>query len=1072
MAQEFTPQQINKIMDFVSNAVMRQKYDPYKETQKGTTLTSVVDLENHLKSINDVSGKLVRGFRDLLKIPRSVNDVFKDVERLVHDSTSRYAEEINKLTKANIESIKTHGANSKAVKQQTEGLVKSVNALKSLKESAKSASYLQETQLKASGRKTELENKSGRSVKEEQELKDIVELLKTDGEFTKTFASERNAIKIMLKDAIDGIEQMPADMQANMKTYLDELKAIQSSVEHGNIITTEQVRLLDKSVDIQSAILKSSDVANQKMMEHLGAVESQYKAMALAIGGMAVAVGKSVNSATLSRQGANLADNNFFTALRMGISASEMHGLAKTNTTELGLFSGSFNAGDALNDSGLMSDLQDTARKMGLIGVEGAKTALETFNFQLRSGNYDITDTKAERIQSAETFLNAVKHGAARIHMPLDEYVSEIKGLMDSGDLSPLMDQLDKSGLSGDAYTSALIENVTAIKANIRNLGLNSNYLKLGIELQKKASSQGFEELIRGKVGASIGLSTIQSFTGQKFTKEDTDLLMRFQDVKNLNLFEKDEQTRILDLLAPFKKEQDEILSRRAKGIENPGDMERLAMANTMLSIVPSDVTSQATLEMARESKRLRDSNLENKLPDGTTPMVNENKNALAEITQPLSRIEQYLLDIQKVVTGALSSPLGSLAGGAMGFAGSMAVEAAGGAGTLWAAKKMGLLKPDADPKTSGKGIGNILKGKKGKVLIAAGIAAALYGTYNYLSADGGGDASVMSGGGGTGGAGSIVGPNGEITNAEFSIQNAVLNIAGVSSSITGNKSEDDIEKLATYGSLGIAGLTVGSSLWADKAKIAASQGMKGKGLAMLKSGGMGLAKAHVGYSVASAGFEAAASGFETDTDQYAKYFGADAGDSVMEDLSVRTMGLTHDFFAKFGNAITFGYADLQTVQERLASDPEVRDTSVGMMGSFFDTIFGVNDQAEEALESNPYIHWIDENSGLSLPSKTEVQEEKAKAQVKTEEEKVDELKNEEIKEFMTTVVGFFEKIGDFTGWWRSKNSQEEIAARNKEDVERDQAEAIHSRVDAGSVRVNDALNRGLARVKNSGNIF
>lgn len=1062
MAEEqLTRQQMNKIMSFVDTAMMRQKFGSEKGEQKETGLKSLTDLENQIKDMNDVTGRLARGFRDLLKLPKSINQVFSDIEKIVYDSTSNYAQTINKISKINLQSIKTHGANSDAIKNQTKSILRSVHALSDFRDNAKKYNEITDLITKTKGRKEEIEKKPSSNItsSEKVELASIKSAELARDQFKKDINLQIEEIK----EVLAGDNSLTDEMKQAFEQYKDTLNGIHESIRNGEQISADNLKTSDELLAVNKAQLQVTSITNTHFKEYIQSAQAQGKAMALAIGAMAVSIGKGINASTLSRQGANLADDNFVTAARMGLSPSELHSVTRTSATELGMAAGTFNAGDALGQSGFMTDLQTTARQIGLIGVEGAKAALETFNFQLRSGMYNMSDTNEQRVQSAETFLKAVKYGAAQINVPIDEYMGEIKQLMDSGDLSPIMDQLDKTGLTGDAYTSALVENVTAIKANIKNLGLNSNYLKLGLEMRKKAGGQGLEELIRGRVGASIGLSTVQSFTGQKFSKEDKDLLMRFQDVKDLNLFQEPEQKRILNLLAPFKKEQDEILSRRAKGIAKPGDMERLAMANTMLAVAPSDVTSQATLEMARESQRVRDANEKNKKPDGSTPMVNKSEEALQGIMEPLTNFENALLDAAQKIRGAFESPLGAPIGSALGWAGNATAELAGTVGGAYAASKLGLL---GEAGKGGSKMMGMLKGGS-KLALLGGLA---YGAYSLLSSDGGG------GSGGVGGSGSIVGPNGELSNATFSIQSAILNIGNSSQQIgsvsipqntpisteNGNFSSSAVLGVgaAALGTTGLSAVTTGVTKSLSSRLPGPLAGLLTGMLTYNELGedpSVGRAErvgGAVGSGLGSAGgwWAGASAGAA---------LGTAIGGTSLNPMVAGGLGIAGGLAGAY-----LGEAAVQKAGETVGSGLDYMTDSTAelfwQMDKFAEN-FGIGVQETPDIRA---IQWIDENSNASgLPSTMlAAREEDSKNQPKQEEKQVLDIKTEEVKDFINKVTGFFENISNIGSLMLGLNKQKVLDERTEKQIAADAAASAQARVDSGKARVNDAVNRAVAK--------
>lgn len=795
---------------------MRQKFRSETVEINDDQLKSISELDKQVKNMSDVTGKLIRGFKDLIKLPKTVNSAFNDIEKIVYNSTSKYADDINRLNKANLDAIRVHGINSQAIKNQTASLLSSVQTLKDFKESAKDLNFLLEKRDKLA---SEIKSDPEKAKAYEAALKVI------DGDIKKmSDEMSKNLVDVNLNT-----QNMTEEMQEAMADYTKKLSDIIAELKESDLDKRKPIEIenISKILVGKMSQVNTTEQATEYLKKYLSEAESQIKGFISAATAMITSVGKGINTALLSRLGTNLAENNFITAVRMGLSPTELNSVARTSTTELGLASGSFNAGDVMSQSGLMVQMQDSARKIGLIGAEGTKAALETFNFQLRSGQYNPEASEKERISSTDTFLQAVKLGAAKIHAMPDEYLNEMKDLMDSGYLIPIMDQLDRMpGLKGDQYVSALLENVAATKANIRNLGLNSSYLKMGLELQRKAGSAGFEEYLRGKIGTSISASALSSFTGMKLSESDKELLQRYQDVKNINLIEdENDRKRIMEILRSPGKIRDNILVRRGRGEDVSSDMARMTLTNTLMSILPSDAINETNIQMAREAERLSKEVDESKKIDGTTPLVNQTEKALSSIIEPLNLFETALLDAEQKIRGAMENPFWSALSSPVAGIGSVLLEGASTAASVALLSKMGLLGGgDGKILTTG-GMGgtprggrglNFLKGS-GKLALYGGAA---YGAYSLLTSNLGGSGNVDSiterG---------ILDSNGEIANASFTIKSGILNIGNAQQQIGSVSVEsippintvseqkdnfsDDIIKNTSLAAIGVSGFTL-----------------------------------------------------------------------------------------------------------------------------------------------------------------------------------------------------------------------------------------------------------------------
>lgn len=1063
---EFTPQQINKIMEFATLTLQRQKFAPEKGDLRDTGMRSLSELENQIKDMNNVTGRLARGFRDLLKMPRSVEQAFNDIEKIIHNSTSKYADDINKLSKASLDAIRTHGANSDAIKNQTKGVLTSIHALKDFRENAITLNKLLEEKSKLDTRKTELVTKGTAATATEK--KELVDIEKALISITEAYENQKTQITEELANVSKGIAMMPDGMRQAMidAGFAQAIMDMQINlIGHDAKLSNDEIQMAGKQLNVLQELSQSMSVTFSQIKEYTKEIQSQGKAMALAAGAMAIAMGKSINDAVLSRQGANLAENNFVAAARMGISPSELNSVAKTSASELGMFSGTYNPGDALDDSGLMVQLQDTARKMGLVGVEGTKMALETFNFQRRSGTYDKDKTPEQRIQSSENFLRAMKSAAVELQMPLDEFSSEVKGLMDSGYLNPLLDKLDNSKLTGDEKDAAAIEQVKAIKANIKQLGYNNDYLKKTLDAQRAATSTGLEQYIRGQIGVSMGVSALDQYLDYDLTEKDRKIFDVVQRTGNDRSLGKEDQIRYQKILADAKTKSFAAL----EGLKVSGTPEEVAKAeaaymrmitfNTMSQLIPTSSLDDQAQMTAYDAYRASKTNEDNTNADGSSPVLNKSKQALEDIIAPLNMFETTLLDIEQKIRGAFSSPIGAPFGAALGWAGNASAEIAGTVVGGFALNKMGLL--------GGAGKGLRMGGRVGALALGA---TALYGGYKYLTSDSGG------GSGSTGGVPTI-GPNGELSNATFSIQHAILNIGSnkmdvgtdttsipiVVSPILDNGNISD----AALSAAGVAslGLTATSLARGTAGTISGKllgpvmgifDGMRtynelGEDSSVGRAERIGGA---VGSGLGSAGgwWAGAAAGAS---------LGAAIGGTSLNPIVAGALGLA-------GGAIG-AYAGEAAVQEAGATAGAAIDYMTDSTAELFWQMdkfaenFGIGVQE---VPDTRAIQWIDENSNASgLPSKViEAQEQKAKLEAKTEEQK-EEIATEDVKAFMDKVSNVLDIIGNYVPWIKAKDTQTEMANKSEADIDKQMAASAKERLDSGIAGFYDKVNRNLDRV-------
>lgn len=1067
---EFTPQQINKIMEFATLTLQRQKFAPEKGDLRDTGMRSLSELENQIKDMNNVTGRLARGFRDLLKMPRSVEQAFNDIEKIIHNSTSKYADDINKLSKASLDAIRTHGANSDAIKNQTKGVLTSIHALKDFRENAITLNKLLEEKSKLDTRKTELVTKGTAATATEK--KELVDIEKALISITEAYENQKTQITEELANVSKGIAMMPDGMRQAMidAGFAQAIMDMQINlIGHDAKLSNDEIQMAGKQLNVLQELSQSMSVTFSQIKEYTKEIQSQGKAMALAAGAMAIAMGKSINDAVLSRQGANLAENNFVAAARMGISPSELNSVAKTSASELGMFSGTYNPGDALDDSGLMVQLQDTARKMGLVGVEGTKMALETFNFQRRSGTYDMDQTQSQRVQSSENFLRAMKSAAVELQMPLDEFSTEVKGLMEAGYLNPLLDQLDKTKLSGDEKDAATIEQVKAIKGNIKQLGYNNDYLKKTLDARREASGQGIEQFIMGQVGVGIGTSALQEFMGRdKISQADIDIFKMVQTIGDPTLLPVEQQKRYQEILADaHQKSMDTMVMYADPKIpkaEKEAALSKLLAFNTMSQAVPaSSIGPEARLE-AYNARRAGDTNAENTKDDGSSPVLNKSEQALADIIAPLNALETTLLDIERSLRGAFSSPIGAPFGAALGWVGNATAEIAGTVAGGLALNKMGLL--------GGAGKGMRMGGRIGALALGA---TALYGGYKYLTSD------SDSGGSGSSGGVPTIGPNGELSNATFSIQHAILNIGSnkmdvgtdttsipiaVSSIPDNGNISDTALSAAGVASLGLTATslargtagTISGKLLGPVMGI--FDGMQtynelGEDSSVGRAERIGGA---VGSGLGSAGgwWAGAAAGAS---------LGAAIGGTSLNPIVAGALGLA-------GGAIG-AYAGEAAVQEAGAATGAAIDYMTDSTAELFWQMdkfaenFGIGVQE---VPDTRAIQWIDENSNASgLPSTMlAAREEESKNQPKQEEKQGLDIKTEEVKEFIDKVTGFFDKITNIGSLMLGLNKQEVLDNRTKEQIEKDAAASAQARVDSGKARVNDAVNRAVAKTSAS----
>lgn len=1063
---EFTQQQINRIMEFASLTIQKQKFTPEKGDLKDTGIKSLSELESHIRDMNNVTGRLVRGFQDLLKLPRTVNQVFNDIEKIIHDSTSRYADDINKLSKASLEAIRINGANSDAIKNQTKGILTSIHALKDFRENAITLNKLLEEKSKLDTRKTELVTKGSSATAPEK--KELAEIEKTLIVITEAYKNQKTQITEELNNVSRGIAMMPDGMRQAM-IDVGFAKAIMDMqinlAAHDAKLSNDEIEIAGKQLNVLQALLQSMSVTFSQIKEYTKQVQAQGKAMALAVGTMSIAMGKSINDAVLSRQGANLAENNFITAARMGLSPSELNSVAKTSASELGMFSGTYNPGDALDDSGLMVQLQDTARKMGLVGVEGTKMALEAFNFQRRSGTYDMDQTQSQRVQSSENFLRAMKSAAAELQMPLDEFSSEVKGLMDSGYLNPLMDKLDKTGLTGDAYDAAVMENVKAVKGNIKQLGYNNDYLKKTLDAQRAATSTGLEQYIRGKVGVSMGVSALDRYLDYDLTEKDRKIFDVVQRTGSDRQLAPEDQIRYQKILSDAKAKSFAAL----QGLKVNGTPEEIAKAeaaymqmvtfNTMSQLIPTSSLDDHAQMTAYDAARAGRTNIENTKPDGSSPVLNKTEQALNDIIAPLNFLETTLLDIERSLRGAFSSPIGAPFGAALGWVGNATAEIAGTVAGGLALNKMGLL--------SGAGKGMRMGGRLGALALGA---TAMYEGYKYLTSDSGG------GSGSTGGVPSI-GPNGELSNATFSIQHAILNIGSnkmdvgtdttsipvaMSPILDNGNISDTALSAAGVASLGLTATSLArGTVGTISGKLLGPvmgifDGMQtynelgedpsvGRAERIGGAVGSGLGSAGGWWAGASAGAA----------------LGTALGGASLNPIVAGALGLAGGAIGAYA-----GEAAVQEVGTVVGSGIDYMTDSTAelfwQMDKFAEN-FGIG--VQEAPD-NRVIQWIDENSNASgLPSNVlAAREEDAKNQPKQEEKQGLDLKTEEVKEFIDKVTGFFENISNIGSLMLGLNKQKVLDERTEKQIAADAAASAQARVDSGKARVNDAVNRAVAK--------
>jgi len=1046
---EFTPQQINKIMEFATLTLQRQKFAPEKGELGETGMKSLSEFENHIKDMNDVTGRLYRGFKDLLKMPRSVEEAFNDIEKIIHNSTSKYADDINKLSKASLAAIRTHGANSDAIKNQTKGVLTSIHALKDFRENAITLNKLLEEKSKLSTRKGELDVRGSAATTSEK--KELVEIEKALTAITEAYKAQKTQISEELDNVSKGIAMMPDGMRQAMIDVGFAEAVMQMKIDLGQKnakLSNEQIEMAGKQLNVLQQLSQTMSVTFSQIKEYVKEVQSQGKAMALAAGAMAIATGKNINDAVLSRLGANLAENNFITASRMGLSPSELNSVAKTNASELGMFSGTYNPGDAFDDSALMVQLQDTARKMGLVGVEGTKMVLETFNFQRRSGSYDKNQTPQQRIQSADSFLKAMKSGAYELQMPLEEYTAEIKGLLESGYLNPFIDTLSKN-LTGDERDAAILEHTKVVKGNIRQLGYNNDYLKKTLDMQRSATATGLEKMIRDQIGVEMGSAALDQYLPGGLSARDKEIINVVQK-GNLKGLSTTDQERYQEILAGVKKKSLGIVGNmkvdgtpQEKAKANAAYTE-MATFNMLKDIIQIDALSEDAMFTQYNAKIAADTNKKNTDADGSSPVRSKSEQALEDIIAPLNNFEENLLDVEQKIRGAFSSPIGAPIGTALGWAGT---QIATTAGTLWAANKMGLMAPAA-PAAAGGG-GKMAKAMSmakggGKLAILGGLA---YGVYSLLSSDGGGS-------GGAGGAGSL-GPNGEISNATFSIQSAILNIGNGTQTI-GTGAELPVAAVTTAS----AGESAGN--FSDKAILgtgAAALGssllptVAGKGLfgALAKKlpgplGGLftgmytynelgedsSVGRAErtggaIGSALGSAGgwWAGATAGAA---------IGTPMGGTTLNPVVAGALGVAGGLAGAY-----FGEAAVQEVGEEVGSAFDYMTDSTAelfwQMDKFAEN-FGIGVQADPEA-ANSMIQWIDENSNASgLPSTIlAAQEQKMSQAEKDKEDAEKKIDPEVVKQFMDKISGVMDILGNFLPWWKTAETQKQLETRTDKEI-------------------------------------
>lgn len=1089
MADELTRQQMNKIMAFVDTAMMRQKFGAEKGDMKETGLKSLAELETHLKDMNDISGKMVRGLRDLLKWPKTINQVYRDIQTAVHDSSSNYADSINKMSKVNLESIRIHGANSEAIKNQTKGILKSVHALSDFKENAKKYNEITALIAKTADRKDELERKPTTTATPAEKAE--LAHLKNAEAAQQQFENDIKKQITELKEALFNSGSMTAEMQGEFSSHLKALIEIEDTIKSGNELAENDFKVAEEILEVSKAQLQVTTAANNHFKEHLKEAQAQGKAMALAIGAMAIAVGKRVAESLYSQLGANLggtvAGSHTQMAYNLGMSPEDLYGVAKTNATQLQLFSGGKSTNESLESENLRQ-LQLSTRALGLTGAEALKAALKNIDSQLYMGTYRKEHTEQQRVAAATRMSNKFSEAGSMLQESGTDFAADFNDKLESGLLNSEIMELSKDkNLSQKDLSDALIDNVKMQRLSVRQLGLNNEYHKQMLQEGIRARHQGLEQFIRGQIGVSAGKSLTNSFLGINISPEQSLALSKSEALGgDLTKLTDTEMAMVVNLQADIDKKQTEIQNELAAATsqdEIQKVMSKQLMFNTMRQQLPSITFSDEKIIQAGAARiraktidaaTVRDA-LTKKIISTPIAQMDEAAN---KSTTAVSSFTGALLEAVEKIRGAFASPIGSVVGSALGWAGAAGASGFGGyVGGKWAARGLGVTTPAGPTPPSGGRFANLFKGKKGKAIIGTAILAGLlYGVDSYAS-DGG------SGGSGGSGGGPTIGPNGEMIDGTFSIENATLNITNSNGGTGGNGgnggsniSPEMLEKAAAYGGTAL----VGGGVLYDIMKTlqtTTAVGAAQKGLAV---GGNLLKSSGIWTAIASLG-EAGYVGYNTGSDEYGKYFQMETG-SVLSDLLVRSIGFQHDLRAIAVRNLSFGIIDAKTVAERMAEDPNanIGSDTKGLIDTYTN-----NDEPPDLypwmpkirkplefvdhskpLQESDILKFIDKEKDDRLAVLAAKEEKMADIQKNVEEER-SKLDPSAI-EFMEKIVGFFETITRIGTSIAGVNKQEVLDKRTQQQIDKDAAASAQGRVDAGVARVTDTVTRAVAKTKAS----
>lgn len=1067
-----TPQQIQQLASQASSALIRQHLeDPKAKFRDKPSSPAIKDFEKTSTEIGKVAERMVRGFKDMLSIPKTVEQAFKELSEELKDDTREYSDSINKMTKATLDYVKNNKGNIKNLKDQSKAIFETSKRLDTFMSDLSNIKDLERQQQKIiddlkkkqETKQAKIDAKTNSGMEWNRLLKDMTKLGEQQKNLEKIIQEYKGKADPASAGVSDDLAKMVAEFQEMISHDRDAQDHFQPLIEDINKIVDKIKDNGDKDLIISeeekktlkhmSTILEERNTALEAgvnrltttMVDNSKRFESIFKGIISLSGTLA-----KTSFGAFGAQGRAGLMGEFMPKLgeawNLGISPEELYSIMAENKMSLGMYYGKDNLSTAIDDDAVMRAAQKSQLVLGLVGKDAIEQHLRNVESQLYMGTYDRNATPEDRNAQSQKLSESLAYYANMNRVDAQKYATQFTEDLRGGMLNPMITRLKQQGTTSENMQDTLQQSYGVLRAQLKHLGYADDYYKYMMQQDMIARNKDLVGAIMGQVGVDVMMTQLESM-GIKTTAKDRDLFKRLEIAGSFQGMgaTKEEMERMQFLQASVYRKGNEYIGATQDRSRSPEGIiaaySDYLLFNTFGQRFNTVGFNQEAVETAGNARIASETIAAASKYDASgnllySPVLSldDASNKAATSVNSLNSALELLFNIAK---GTLGNPFGATAAGIGGFALDTAETAIGG----YAAMKM----------IQGGGIMKLLSGSKwGKLLLAGTTIATAVGGMSYLSSS-----ASESGATGAGSVGSqpntqdpfyrdLLGMPIETQQGTFNINSAILNIGSFSGDNPGavtmgsspamltpatvapimrdvveqQNKESERSKLESTGLISnITASILGSSAYAKYATKAT--GMFGKAARFGKGLGVG--------ALAGLVTETAVEGYNRDTLDYATLLGVQksSADKTGSGFLNMMLGYEDDDWG-----ITTFIKDLGIRTAGLSTELALNAANIPndlTLGYFSDTL-GVKSVAERVTE-------------IERANLTKSVEEKKKAlmvdssgNITDEETPLSMLSPMDIAQFVKKVSEFMDGINSGVG-----KAAQALKTRNDKEDERDQ---------------------------------